>query len=247
MTKFRTVFVSDWHLGSDGAKVDEIADWLDSLDAETIYLVGDIVDWWRLRRRWRWRREDSRPVVKVLKAARKGRKTVWVAGNHDEFMREWAKFADEFAGISLVPLETVHTCADGRRFLVTHGDMIDASVRLAPWLAVFGSHAYDMLVVVSRCLNRARRLFGMKPWSASKFVKRKVKRAVDWMTGWENAMASITKRRGYDGVICGHIHNPEVRNIDGIIYINCGDWIEHASWVGEMHDGSLEIHHWQPK
>jgi UDP-2,3-diacylglucosamine pyrophosphatase LpxH len=243
-TKYKTIFVSDWHLGSDGSKSKEIANWLDSVEAEKIYLVGDIIDWWRLKKRWKWSENDARPVVKILKAERKGTKVIWIAGNHDEFMREVSKFADTIAGIEIVPLETIHECVNGKKMMITHGDMIDASIRLTPWLAIIGSHAYDNLVVISRTLDRIRKIIGLKPWSASKFVKSKVKRAVDWMTGWENSIAMIAKRRGYDGVICGHIHNPEIRMIDGVKYVNCGDWVEHATWAAEEENGDIKIFYW---
>jgi len=238
---YRTLFISDVHLGSRSAKADLLVDFLRVHDAETIYLVGDIIDGWRLRRSWHWPQSHNDVVQKLLRKARKGAKVIYIAGNHDEFLRDFQ--GTHFGGIEVVD-RVVHVCADGKRLLVIHGDQFDSVIRNARWLAVFGDHAYDLAVFINRQVSRARRLLGLPYWSFSAWAKIRVKQAVNFISRFEHLLAEEARREGTDGVVCGHIHHPSLTRIDGVDYINTGDWVEHCTAVGEHHDGRLEMIVW---
>ena len=238
---FRTLFISDVHLGSKAAQAELLIDFLRLHDAEKLYLVGDIVDGWRLKRSWHWPQAHNDVVQKLLRKARKGCELVYIPGNHDEFLRDFP--GQHFGGIE-VKQNDVHVAADGRRFLVTHGDEFDGVIEHAKWLAFLGDWSYRALLRLNTSFNRVRRLLGMGYWSLSAFLKVKVKNALQFIENFEQAVADEARRRGADGVICGHIHKAEMRDIDGILYVNDGDWVESCTAVVEHHDGQLEIVHW---
>jgi UDP-2,3-diacylglucosamine pyrophosphatase LpxH len=239
--KFRTLFISDVHLGSRAAKADFLIDFLRHHEAETIYLVGDIVDGWRLRRSWHWPQSHNDVVQKVLRQARKGTRVVYIAGNHDEFLRMFQGV--HFGGI-LVADRAVHETADGRRFLVIHGDQFDTVVMNARWLAYLGDRAYELAILTNRLVTRVRRFFGLPYWSFSSWAKVKVKKAVNFIGAFQDVLAEEARRSTVDGVICGHIHHAAMERFGDVEYINTGDWVESCTAVVEHFDGRMEIVHW---
>ena len=237
----RTLFISDVHLGSKAAKAEYLIDFLRHHEADAIYLVGDIVDGWRLRRSWHWPQSHNDVVQKLLRKARKGTRVIYVAGNHDEFLRDFQGL--HFGGV-LVTDDIIHETADGRRFLVIHGDKFDTVVQHARWLAYLGDHAYDAAIAVNRLVSRLRRALGLPYWSFSSWAKVKVKHAVNFIGAFQEVLSQEARRHGVHGVICGHIHHAAIADIGGIHYVNTGDWVESCTAVVENFDGSLEILHW---
>ncbi|GAB1581823.1 UDP-2,3-diacylglucosamine diphosphatase [Phyllobacterium phragmitis] len=239
--KFRTLFISDVHLGSKGAKADFLLDFLRFHDAETIYLVGDIVDGWRLRRNWHWPQEHNDVVQKLLRKSRKGANIIYIAGNHDEFLRDFQ--GTHFGGIEVMN-RTVHETADGRKFLVIHGDQFDVVVRNARFIAYLGDWAYDAAIAFNTVMNRVRRLLGLRYWSFSQWAKFRVKKAVNFIGAFQDVVSEEARRLGVDGVICGHIHHATMESIDGVEYINTGDWVESCTAIVENYDGTMELISW---
>jgi len=239
--RYRTIFVSDIHLGTRGCKAEFLLDFLHHNDADTFYLVGDIVDGWRLKKSWHWPEAHDAVVQMFLRKARHGSRVVFVPGNHDEFFRNY--IGKHFGGIEVVT-DCIHDTADGKRILVLHGDQFDGVVRYAKWLALLGDWAYNTLLVLNRWFNVCRRWCGLGYWSLSAYLKGKVKNAVQYVNQYEEAVADEARRRKADGVVCGHIHHAEMREIDGILYVNDGDWVESCTAVVEHTDGRLEIVNW---
>lgn len=239
---FRSIFISDIHLGTASCQAGHLLDFLRCTESEYLYLVGDIIDGWQLRRRWFWNQAHNDVIQKVLRKARKGTKVVYVAGNHDEVVRHFLGLA--FGGIDICE-ETVHRTADGRRLLVVHGDLFDAVVQRAKWLAHVGDGLYIFALKLNQWLNRLRGHLGLKYWSLSQYLKLRVKNAVSYIADFERAVASEARRRGLDGVVCGHIHKAEMRDIDGVTYCNDGDWVESLTALVEMQDGRLRILEWR--
>jgi len=239
--KFKTLFLSDIHLGSKAAKADDLIAFLRGHQAETIILVGDIVDGWRLRRSWYWPQIANDVVQKLLRQARKGTRIIYIPGNHDEFLRDFP--GTHFGGIE-VALNHLHEAADGRRYLILHGDEFDVIVRHAKILAHLGDWAYDLAILINRVLNAVRRRFGLPYWSFSSWAKLRVKQAVNFISEFQRVVVEEAKRQKVDGVICGHIHHATIEDIDGIRYINTGDWVESCTAVAEGFDGRMELLRW---
>jgi UDP-2,3-diacylglucosamine pyrophosphatase LpxH len=239
--RFRALFISDVHLGTRGSQADRLLDFLRVHEADTIYLVGDIVDGWALRSNWYWPQSHNDVVQKILRQVRKGTKVVYIPGNHDEFLRSY--YGTHFGGIEVVE-QAIHEAADGRRYLVAHGDMFDLVVQNARWLAHLGDKAYALAIRVNRIVNAFRRLFGVPYWSLSQWAKWKVKNAVNYIGAFERTLAGEAKRHGADGMICGHIHYAAIRDENGIRYMNCGDWVESCTALVEHGDGGFEILTW---
>lgn len=240
-THYRTVFISDTHLGTPGCNADLLLDFLRSIECETLYLVGDIVDGWQLRKGWYWPSRHNDVVRSILKMAKHGSRVVFVPGNHDEVFRDYVGL--EFGGIE-VRLEDIHETTDGRRLLIVHGDEFDGVVRYAKWLAFLGDHAYVMLLKLNRLNNAVRRRLRLPYWSLSAALKMKVKNAVSYVCSFENAVARAASERDVDGVVCGHIHCAEIRQIGDITYYNDGDWVESCTALVEQADGTMEIIDW---
>ena len=240
-TSVRTVWISDLHLGTPGCQAGPLLEFLRQYECRTLYLVGDIIDGWQLRRSWYWPQAHNDVVQKILRKARKGTRVVFVPGNHDEFARRYVEH--NFGGVD-VQDECVHTTVDGRRLWVTHGDLFDGVIQCARWLAVAGDLAYETTLKFNRHLNRFRARLGLPYWSLSRYLKLKVKRAVSYVCAFEEAVAREVRRRGLDGVVCGHIHQAEIRDIGGVLYCNDGDWVESLTALVEHHDGRLEIVDW---
>jgi len=238
---YRSIWISDIHLGTPGCKAEFLLDFLKHNESDQLYLVGDVIDGWQLRKNWYWKQSHNDVVQKVLRKARKGTQVTYVAGNHDELLRQFIGLA--FGEIKIVN-EASHTMVDGRRLWVTHGDLFDGVIQHAKWLAYLGDSAYTLALALNDRLNAIRHRFGMSYWSLSQYLKHKVKNAVSYITAFEEALTTEAQRKGYDGVVCGHIHRPEIRDIDGILYCNDGDWVESLSALVETHLGELKIIYW---
>jgi UDP-2,3-diacylglucosamine pyrophosphatase LpxH len=239
--RYRAVFISDLHLGTPGCRAEALLDFLRASSSERLYLVGDIIDGWQLRRRWYWPQQHNDVVQKLLRRARKGSRVIFVPGNHDEFARQFLDH--QFGGIEVVE-EAVHVTATGQRLWVTHGDYFDGVIQYAKWLAYVGDTLYEWALKLNRHLNHWRAKLGLPYWSLSAYLKLKVKKAVNFISDFEVAVAREAKKRGHHGVVCGHIHHAEMREIDGVLYCNDGDWVESLTALVEHHDGRLEIIHW---
>ncbi|MDT8262401.1 UDP-2,3-diacylglucosamine diphosphatase [Roseomonas sp. DSM 102946] len=238
---YRTVFLSDLHLGLRASRADLLLDFLGGMDCGRIVLVGDIVDGWRLRKSWYWDAYHDEVIRLLLRKAREGVEILYIPGNHDEMFRDWVGL--EVAGIHLVQ-QAEHVTADGRRLLVMHGDEFDSVVRYWPLLAHLGDWAYDAALLLNRWFNTARRRMGYPYWSLSQWLKRRVKEAVKAIDRFEESLAHEALRGGYDGVICGHIHHAEMRDIGGVTYMNTGDWVESCTALVEHPDGRFELLDW---
>jgi UDP-2,3-diacylglucosamine pyrophosphatase LpxH len=239
--RYRSIFVSDVHIGTRGSRADLLLDFLQRAECRHLYLVGDIVDGWRLRKSWYWAPEFDAVMRQVMQMARRGIAVTYIPGNHDEMLRDWLGL--EVAGVRLAG-EAVHEGADGRRYLVIHGDEFDGVIRYAKILAHLGDWAYDLALVLNRWFNAARRRFGYPYWSLSQWLKRQVKEAVKAIDRYEIALAGEARRRGLSGVICGHIHHAEMRVVNGIHYMNDGDWVESCTALVEHADGRFELLDW---
>jgi UDP-2,3-diacylglucosamine pyrophosphatase LpxH len=240
----RAIFISDVHLGTRTAHAAELLDFLKHFEADVIYLVGDIVDFWRVRRRPYWPQAHNDVVQKLLRKARKGVRVVVVPGNHDECLRDYAGL--HFGGVE-IHRNVVHVTADGRRYLVLHGDEFDVVVRTARWLAILGDRGYEFALWLNNPLNWLRRHLGFGYWSLSAYLKYRVKRAVAFIGAFEKAVAVEAIRRGVEGVICGHIHHASDRRFGRIHYLNSGDWVESCTAIVETHEGNLRVVHWKSR
>ena len=238
---YRTVWISDLHLGTPGCQAQALLAFLKQVECDTLYLVGDIIDGWQLRRSWYWPQAHNDVVQKILRKARKGTRVVFVPGNHDEFARRYLEHT--FGGVEVVE-DAVHTTVDGRRLWITHGDLFDGVIQCAKWLAYLGDSAYGATLKLNQWFNSVRARLGLPYWSLSGYLKLKVKRAVSYVSDFEVAVAREARRRGMHGVVCGHIHHAEMRDIDGVLYCNDGDWVESLTALVEHADGRLQITDW---
>ena len=241
--RYRSIFISDVHLGTKDCRSDFLADFLSKSSCDYLYLVGDIVDGWRLRKSWYWDASYDEVIRLILRKARGGTEVTYIPGNHDEMFRAWLPLGLDIAGIRLRQ-NADHTTADGRRLLVMHGDEFDSVVRYAKFLALLGDSAYTAALVTNRYFNGIRRRLGLPYWSLSAWLKRRVKEAVKAIDRFETAMAAEARRRGFDGVVCGHIHHAEMREVGGVLYLNDGDWVESCTALVEHEDGRLELIDW---
>jgi UDP-2,3-diacylglucosamine pyrophosphatase LpxH len=238
---YRTVWISDVHLGTRGCNAKLLIDFFDHVDCDTMYLVGDIIDGWQLKKRHYWPAEHNDIVWRVLKRARRGTRVVYIPGNHDEMVRPFAGL--DFGGVS-IERDAIHETADGRRLLVMHGDEFDTIMLAHRWLAFVGDAAYTVMLRLNTVVNRLRSKLGLPYISLSMMAKHKVKNAVQFISRYEEVVAGAARQRGVDGVVCGHIHSAEMRGIEGVEYYNDGDWVEGCTALVEHHDGRMEILHW---
>ncbi len=238
---YRSIWISDVHLGTRGCKAEYLLDFLKHTNCEYLYLVGDIIDGWRLKKSWYWPQAHNDVVQKLLRKARKGTRVIYVPGNHDEFARDYLN--NSFGEIEVLG-EAIHETADGKRLLVIHGDEFDGVMKYARWLALVGDWAYTLALTLNHWFNWARRRLGYSYWSVSAYLKHRVKNAVKYIDDFERSTAAAAKQRNADGVICGHIHHAEVDQIEGIFYGNCGDWVESCSALVEHLDGRIEVVFW---
>lgn len=245
--KYKSIFISDVHLGSKGSKAEELCDFLKHNTAEKLYLVGDIIDGWRLRKKWFWPQAHTNVIRRILTASKRETEVVYIVGNHDEFLRAFLQFKVSFGRVT-IRNRTVHEGIDGKRYLVVHGDMFDGMMRSdRKWIMYLGDNLYNFLLAANTKLNTVRRWLGLPYWSLSKALKSKTKRAMNYIHNFEDHVARYCRRKGYDGAICGHIHVAEMRNIDGIAYMNDGDWVESCTALVEHHDGRWELVDYMPE
>lgn len=241
--KVRSIFLSDIHLGTRGCQADSLIAFLREYEAEHLFLLGDIVDFWGMSRAIHWTAAQNTVVQKVLRRARHGERVMLIPGNHDEALREYA--GASFGDIRVVA-EHVHETADGRRLLLIHGDEFDQVTRHHRWLAVLGDIGYDLLVRMNALLSWTRRTLRIPGyWSLAGYAKRRVKRAVNFIFDFEDAVIHTVRERGLDGVVCGHIHSACLRDTDGVLYVNCGDWVDSCTGIVEHVDGRLELIEWR--
>ena len=242
MPEVRSIFLSDIHLGTRACQADRLLDFLREYESEHLFLVGDIVDFWGMSRGIYWSTAQNTVVQKILRRARHGSDVVFIPGNHDEALREYV--GTSFGEIRLAE-ELIHTAADGRRYLLIHGDEFDQVTKYHRWIAVLGDHAYGILVSINGLVSWLRRRLGVSGyWSLSGYAKRKVKTAVSFIFDFEESVAHCVKSRGVDGVICGHIHAAAIKELDGIRYLNCGDWVDSCTAIVEHLDGRMELIEW---
>jgi UDP-2,3-diacylglucosamine pyrophosphatase LpxH len=238
---YRAIFISDMHLGTRRAQTGALLDFLRATESDQLYLVGDFIDNWSLRKHWYWDQFHNDVIQKLLRKARKGTKLIYIPGNHDENFRHFLNL--RFGRVAVLE-EAVHVTASGKRYLVLHGDKFDGVVRFAPWLAKLGDTAYEISMELNGGINRLRRFFRLPYWSLSAYLKNRVKRAVEFISRFEEAVVREARLQKCEGVICGHIHTPDDRMIDGIHYLNDGDWVESCTALVEHADGRFEIVNW---
>jgi UDP-2,3-diacylglucosamine pyrophosphatase LpxH len=238
---YKSIFISDVHLGSKDSKAAELNEFLKTVESENIYLVGDIIDAWKIQQnKFKWKNSHTDVVRTLLKKSRKGTQIIYVAGNHDEFLRPMIRYAANFGNVKICN-QIVHEGLDGKKYLVVHGDLFDGITRLSPWLSFMGDKAYDVLLDINSRFNWIRHRMGFGYWSLSKWLKHRVKKAIDFIFEFERTITAYAKRKGYDGVICGHIHYAEIKTVNDIIYMNDGDWVESKTALVEHMDGRWEI------
>ena len=241
---YRTIFISDVHLGTKDCKAEALNNFLKHNTCETLYLVGDIIDAWKIQQnRWRWKQSHTNVIRRILGHAKRGTRVVYVAGNHDEFLRPLIPYGLGFGMVEVVN-QAEHIGLDGRHYLVTHGNLFDGITRITPWLSFLGVRLYDFVLNLNSRFNWIRHRLGFGYWSLSKFLKYRVKKAVDFVFQFEVNLATYCRKKGYDGVICGHIHHAEIKDIDGIRYMNDGDWVESLTALVEHHSGDWNIVTW---
>ena len=242
--KYKTIFVSDVHLGTKDCKAELLNNFLKNNTCEKLYLVGDIIDGWKVQKnKLRWKQSHSNVLRRILGFSKRGTQVIYVAGNHDEFLRTFIPYGISLGNVTICN-HIEHVGVDGKHYLVVHGDMFDGITRLHKWLSFLGDSAYDFVLNLNSKYNWLRHKMGFGYWSLSQYLKHKVKKAVDFMFQFEKNLAAYCKRKGYDGVICGHIHNAEIKQIDGVTYMNDGDWVESCTALVEHFDGRWEIIHW---
>ena len=241
---YRTIFISDVHLGTKDCKAEALNNFLKHNTCETLYLVGDIIDGWKVaQNRWRWKQSHTNVIRRVLGHAKRGTRVVYVAGNHDEFLRPLIPYGIGFGMVEVVN-QAEHIGLDGRHYLVTHGDLFDGITRITPWLSFLGDRLYDFVLNLNSRFNWIRHRLGFGYWSLSRYLKYRVKKAVDFVFQFEVNLATYCRKKGYDGVICGHIHHAEIKEINGVTYMNDGDWVESLTALVEHHSGAWEIVTW---
>jgi UDP-2,3-diacylglucosamine pyrophosphatase LpxH len=241
---YRAIFVSDIHFGTRDCKADQLNNFLKHNTCETLYLVGDIIDAWKIKQnKWCWKQSHSNAIRRILGHAKRGTRVVYVAGNHDEFLRPLIQDGFSFGRVEIVN-QCEHIGRDGKHYLVIHGDLFDDIAKLAPWLVFLGDKAYDFVLKLNSSFNAVRHRLGFGYWSLSRFLKHKVKTSANFIFQFERNLAIHCRKRGFDGVICGHIHHAEIRDIDGITYMNDGDWVESMTALVEHHSGKWEIITW---
>jgi len=239
--RLRTVFISDVHLGFKGCSAELLLDFLHHVEMDFLFLVGDIIDVWSMKKSMFWPQSHNNVLRTILGKAKKGTKVIFVPGNHDEAFRD---FDGAVFGNLAIHREYVHLGASGRRMLILHGDEFDSVVKCSPWLAKLGSNIYDVLLAANPYINWVRRRFDLPHWSLSAYLKGKAKTAVQYIGSFEDAVAQAARKRGVDTVVCGHIHRAEMREIDGILYCNDGDWVESCTSLIEDMNGQLSLIEW---
>lgn len=237
--KYKSIFISDVHLGTKASQAEKLCKFLKENTCENLYLVGDIIDAWKLQRKWYFPQEHANVIRRIITAAKRDTAVWYILGNHDEFLRKYIKYNIEVGNVKIVN-QTVHQIGD-KKYLVIHGDFFDPTMNHAKWLMHIGDIAYNLMIWVNLQLNWIRKKLKLNPWGLSKFLKSKTKEAINFIGNYETQLSEYCKKHGYDGIICGHIHTPANKMIDGIHYINTGDWVENSTAIVEHFDGRLEL------
>lgn len=244
---YKSIFISDVHLGTRGCQAELLSDFLRGNTSGALYLVGDIIDGWQLRKRHYWPQGHSEVIRRVLTRAKEGTKVYYIVGNHDEILRKWLNFDLRFGRIKIVNRQD-YVAANGKKYLIIHGDQFDGLMQKDyKWVMHLGDVMYTFMIWVNLKFNAARQILGMEYWSLSKYLKARTKKAVSFIDGFEKKLADYAVNKGYDGVICGHIHSAAIRNIGNVEYINCGDWVESCTAIVEHWDGTFELVDWSKK
>lgn len=238
MQRYRSVFISDVHLGTRMSQAGVLLEFIKTLECERMYLVGDIIDGWAMRRSFYWPQQHNDVIQKLMRLARKGVQITYISGNHDEFMRS---FGDHQFGNIELSESALYVDLQGRTYLVMHGDQFDAVIKNMKWLSLIGSWAYDLSIKFNILVSKIRDVFGLPYWSLSAWAKYKVKQAVNFISDYEENLTSFARTKDVQGIICGHIHHANIRDIQGIAYMNCGDWVESCTALVEHLDGRWEI------
>jgi UDP-2,3-diacylglucosamine pyrophosphatase LpxH len=238
--KYRSVWISDIHLGTRHAQVEELLAFLRVVDCKYLYLVGDFIDGWELKYRWFWRDDYNTLIQKLLRKSRKHTQVIYISGNHDEFIEQF--FGMRFGSVTIAR-EVIHTAADGKKYLVIHGHQADGLTHFNHLLEKLGSHLYNWILDFNLYFNRLRRAMGFGYWSLAAFLKFKAKSAVKFVTEYEETLAQMARNQKADGVICGHIHRAEIKKLGDVEYLNCGDWVESCTALVEDFDGKIQLIH----
>jgi UDP-2,3-diacylglucosamine pyrophosphatase LpxH len=242
--KYKTICISDFHLGSKDCQAELLNNFLKYNTAEKLFLVGDIIDGWKIQQnKWKWNQSHSNVIRRILGMSKHGVEVTYITGNHDEFLRPFVRQIFTMGNISIAN-HAEYRDIDDRRLLIVHGDMFDGITRLAPWISFLGDKSYDFVLWINTRFNFIRHKLGFGYWSLSQYLKHKVKKGVNFIFEYEKTITEYCRRQDYDGVICGHIHTPEIKYIDGILYMNDGDWQETCSALVEHYDGRWEIIYW---
>lgn len=242
MRKYKSVFVSDVHLGTKMSQAGSFLEFIKLIECEKLYLVGDIIDGWAMHRSFYWPQQHNDVIQKLMRKARKETEVIYLPGNHDEFLRSFGDH--EFGNIKLQNT-AIHVGINGKKYIVMHGDQFDVVVNNMKWLAHLGSWAYDVSIMLNVLVTKIRNMFNLPYWSLSAWAKYKVKEAVNFIGEYEQNLSSYAKSKSADGIICGHIHHANIRNIDNISYMNSGDWVESCTALVENLNGSWEIIKWK--
>lgn len=244
LTKYKTICISDTHLGSKDAQADLLNNFLKNNSSDNLFLIGDIIDGWKIQqKKWRWKQSHSNVIRRILGMGKHGTEVIYITGNHDEFLRPFV--ANQFsAGNIKICNSYDYVDLKGKRWLLTHGDMFDGVTRLGNWVSFLGDKAYDWVLWLNTKFNYVRHKLGFGYWSLSKYLKHKVKKAVGFVFEFEKTVTEYCRKRGYDGVICGHIHTPEIKEVEGVMYMNDGDWVESCSALVETLEGEWKIVYW---
>jgi UDP-2,3-diacylglucosamine pyrophosphatase LpxH len=238
--RLRALWISDVHLGFSGSQAARLVRFLANHECQKLYLVGDIIDGWKMKTHHFWSPDHTRVIQKVLAKARRGTEVFYIAGNHDSFLRPFLRGEHDFGRVHLAD-QVVHTTADGRKLLVLHGDRFDDAMRLR-WLAQAGDVGYEALLWASGRINRLRRGMGRPELLLSAAAKSRVKSAVQYLSGFDERVLHLCRTQGYRGVVCGHTHYAEIRYLrDGITSYNCGDWVESCTALAEDESGDIQI------
>lgn len=240
MIHYKTIFISDIHLGSNDCKADNLTKFLKETQCDNLFLVGDIIDGWKLKRGWYWPQSHSNVIRAILTKAKRGTNVVYIIGNHDEFLRSWLQMHINFGDIEFTN-EYSYKDLKNRQWLIVHGDLFDQVTRHYKWISILGDHAYSFLLMCNGQLHFIRERLGLGYWSLSKYIKNKTKQALNFIYKFEGSLANYAKDNGYTGVICGHIHHPTIKQIDNITYSNTGDWVETCSALVETHTGEFQL------
>ena len=241
---YRSIWISDFHLGTRGCQSELLLEFIKHTQSEKLYLVGDIIDGWALKNTWYWPQSHNDVVQKILRKARHGTEVFYISGNHDEVMRGFVPV--NFGGVSILN-QVIHETVDKKKYLVVHGDQFDGIIQCAKWLAMLGSITYDFLIYFNRYINFFRKKLGYEYWSLSNYLKFTVKNAVKFVSEYEKLVCNYAKQFKVEGIICGHIHHANMQIMNGIHYINDGDWVESCTALVEHFDGKLELINWTEK